>query len=138
MKIHIGDKTYSTMGEGSASLSDLLRLQKDTGLTRKDLRLMRERVAALPQDEIEESEDALILTAVTVWLARRKAGEQLTMEEACDFPLGENTFEAEDSDEEAAAADPTQAVGSREVENNRPVASDRLKKRTSKKASIDV
>ena len=71
-------------------MSDLLRLQKDTGLTRKDLRLMRERVAALPQDEIEESEDALILTAVTVWLARRKAGEQLTMEEACDFPLGAN------------------------------------------------
>ena len=40
-----------------------------------------------------------------IWLSRRKAGERLTFEEACDFPLEELEFV--DDDPEPVAVDPT-------------------------------
>lgn len=144
MKIVISGKEYPVATQNDATLADFVALKDATGLTRKDLRELGERVSKMTEAEAEDSEDAMLATGVTVWLTRRRAGEHLTLEEACDFPLAQLQFIVEPGDAIAAPAaageapDPTSAApGDSPRAAARPATSDRLpsKRKTSKRAS---
>lgn len=141
MKIIIEGRTYQAASPDDAQLSDLVALKRDTGLSKKDIRELGERVEAMSEDEAEDSEEALLSLAVMVWLTRRKAGEFLTMEQACAFPFNELQFIPEDGDEPAQpageAADPTRAA-SDPAATRPPTADRRSKTKTSKKASTSA
>lgn len=136
MKIVIGDVEYAQVDLSKISVGNLIRFDRETGMTRKGLREMGERLAAMTEEEREDSADALILTGITVWLARLGAGEDVSFEEACDVPLADLQFIPEPGDEEAAP-DPHRAPpGSGRGDAGRPPAADHLRKKTSKKGSI--
>jgi len=111
MKIRISGSDYDPALLSKLSLFDLLELKKQTGLTVDDL---QDNLAAAGEGDDDggksllASEAGLLSVGALIWLARRKAGERLTLEEACDFPLEELSFVEEPGDVEAAApGDPT-------------------------------
>lgn len=132
MKIVISGREYRAISSDEATLADLLALKSATGLSQRDLRAL---------GEIAEGDDdnAILLTGILVWFARRRAGERLTLEEACDVPLAEIEFVEEPGDEKPASPDPHQAAGlevSGPAATPRPRPADRQpKKKASKRAS---
>lgn len=89
MKLIIGDVEYPLANINEASLDDLMALRKETGLGIKALRQHLDAVSTLDSDDVLDDPDALLAIGALVWLARRKAGERLTLEQACDFPLAQ-------------------------------------------------
>ena len=110
MKLGIDGKAYDLKGAlSSPSLNDLHALLLSTGVGVKTLKLRMQRVDDLPdfEDLFEDAELMVALKAV-IWLARRKAGERLTIDEANDF--GMDTFELiREEGDEAKQEDPTTA-----------------------------
>lgn len=102
------------------SLNDLYYLKVKTisaefpkGVSLKTMVPVMEKMATFedPTDIIDDAELLLNLRAL-VFLCRKHAGENVTLDTANDFPLDEFSFEMEDSDTvqlEAAKAGPTQA-----------------------------
>lgn len=106
MKIKISGTEYDAAQLGKLSLFDIIELKRQTGLSVDEL---KESFADVDRDNPEtamRSEETLIGFGAVVWLARRKAGERLTFEEACSFPLDELEFIAEDGDGLDDAVDP--------------------------------
>lgn len=101
------------------SLNDLYYLKVKTvseefpgGVSLKTMVPIMEKMASFddPSDIIDDAELLLNLRAL-VYLCRKHAGENVTLDTANDFPLDEFAFELEDSDtvpQPGAAADPTQ------------------------------
>jgi hypothetical protein len=116
MKLVIGATEYPLGNINEATLDDLMMLRKQTGLGMKGL---REKLQLLDKfddpEDILDDPDALLAMGALVWLARRKAGEVLTLEQACDFPLHEMQF-VEEPDDVAVAddVDPKSSTGSSE------------------------
>lgn len=112
MKLGIDGKVYDLKGAlMRPSLNDLHALLLATGIGVKTLKLRMQRIDELPDFE-DIFEDAELMDALRslVWLARRNAGERLSVEDANDF--GMDTFElVSDEDDVPAAdlADPTTA-----------------------------
>lgn len=104
MKIIIQGREYAAVADDSITLADLVVLKAQTGLSRADLFDLFESVKGLSEAQMQRSDEALLIAGVSVWLARRHAGEQLTLEEACDVPMGEVEFVREPSDPEPAPA----------------------------------
>ena len=113
MKI-IVDGTAHDLTEvlNTSKLIDLLELKRETGLG------MRTLTGTLPAmgrykhpSDILEDEAMLQALIALVWLARRRAGERLTFEEAGQLDLEKLVFEVEDDDDSPGevAADPTSA-----------------------------
>lgn len=98
MKIKIGDQIYDAAALDELSLKTLLQLQRETAdfghpLNAADIQRISVELAALPDDQARaQHPDALWLTAVTIWAARKLAGEQVTFEDAIDFPLSSLTY----------------------------------------------
>lgn len=145
MLIKIEGRSYPAVSVDSATLADLLAIKAQTGYSKKDLREMAERTEGLSEEEIEDSDEALVMIGILVWLSRRHAGEDLTLEEACAFPLGELEFVLEKDDPVPAGAGGGEDVPPRArregsdrpgtPSGSRPVPTDRSKKKTSGKAS---
>ncbi len=101
MKIKIGDAEYDAAEIGRLSLYDLIELKKQTGLEVDDI--------TGPLEDMKDDQSLIstgsgvIALAGLIWLTRRKAGENLTLEEATDFPLEDLEFI---DDEPEAEADP--------------------------------
>lgn len=95
MKIKIGATVYSTADLDDLSLKTLLQLEQETQdfghpLTANDIRLMSDRIRKLKTDEERAADPgALWLTAVVVWASRKLAGEDVTFEQAVDFPMSD-------------------------------------------------
>jgi hypothetical protein len=110
VKIIIQGTTYPLL---EATLADHLALKAATGLSRADLEDIHQRVRALSEYDRNRSDEALLLAGITVWFARRRAGENLTLEQACDVPMSEVEFVREPGDPEdvdldaAGRPDPT-------------------------------
>lgn len=97
VRFRIGDRTYSTASLDEVSLRDVMLFQTqaaDMGLTVSwaDVEAAAVEMSALPQDEAGSHPQALLMLGVTVWAARRLAGEDVTFEEAVDFPMASMTF----------------------------------------------
>lgn len=105
MKVRIEDRIYDMAGLDSAHLSDLIALKRETGL---GVVAIQEGLAGLGADNL--TDDALVALGCIVWLTRRRAGERLTLEQACEFSLSDLEFMPDESDEPGQAPDPTQSA----------------------------
>lgn len=141
MKVIIEGRTYDGVLGDDITLADLMAIKTATGMTRADLMDLIERVSQLSEVEQQRSDEALIAAGISVWLARRHAGELLTLEEACAVKMSQVEFVREPGDPEPAAGgrpDPTSRAGSARRSTRSP--QDRKPKKaagskTSKKAS---
>jgi hypothetical protein len=138
VKVIIEGRTYPVI---EATLADHIALQGATGLSRADVEDLFTRVRALSDRERERSDDAMLAAGLTVWFARRRAGENLTLEQACDVPMSAVEFVREPGDpddlevDSAGRPDPTRPGSGRVV---RPADRKRkaaAAKKTSKKPS---
>lgn len=120
MKVMIQGRAYQGVAGDDITLSDLMAIKSATGMTRADLFDLIERVSKLSEAEQQRSDEALIAAGISVWLARRHAGELLTLEDACAVPMAEVEFVREPGDPEpskggsgqAGRPDPTRRPGS--------------------------
>lgn len=135
MKIIIEGTTYPLV---EATLADHLALKAATGLSRADLEDLHKRVRALNEHDRNRSDEALLLAGITVWFARRRAGEHLTLEQACDVPMSAVEFVREPGDPEdvdldaAGRPDPTRPASGRAGTRS---PADRKRKAPAKKTS---
>jgi hypothetical protein len=120
-----------------ATLADHLALKAATGLSRADLEDLHQRVRALDEHDRNRSDEALLLAGITVWFARRRAGENLTLEEACDVPMSEVEFVREPGDPDEDDLDPASRPDPTRPGSGRAVArpADRKRKAAAKKTS---
>lgn len=92
MKFIISGTEYGTASLSKLTLWDTIELQKQTGM---NMDAFGARIEAMEQ----AGEPDMEVIGILVWLARRRAGEALTLEAACDFPLDELETILEDGDE---------------------------------------
>lgn len=110
MKITIDGKSYElTESIGAAALGDLVALKKHSGVSVKTIKEMFEHTAELASDpsfdrfDLLDDEQFLVNMIGVIWLARRKAGEQIGMAEAEEISFQSVAF---DFDEETAEPAP--------------------------------
>jgi hypothetical protein len=76
-----------------------VRLKRDTGLSRAELEaLLGDFEIVDGKPVVGEEFDELLAVGITVWLARRCAGDEGTLEELCTPGLGAITWEVEPGD----------------------------------------
>ena len=115
MRYVIQGREYAAASIEEISLTDLLALTRELGWSVDELqnRLTSMADFETPEEALNDEESLLALGAL-IWLTRRRAGERLSFEEACDFPLSSLDVVLEDGDEAAIAAaaqpDPPSAV----------------------------
>lgn len=94
---------YEAMRPKTFGLNVLRDIKKSTGLKPSELGVLFERLKkSRTLEDIIDDEAATLAFSVIIWASRRAAGEQLTMEEACDFDLT-TEFDIESTEEERAA-----------------------------------
>lgn len=88
MKVILGGTEYDLESVGRLTLWDGMELKKQTGIT---LNEFMERASKFTGEEspTEYDDETLLMVGIMVWMARRRAGENLTLEQACDFPINE-------------------------------------------------
>ena len=115
MRLIIGTAEYPLANINDASLEDLMQLKQMTGIGMKTLRVRLEGLSqfADPEDVLDDAESLIALGAL-VWLTRKRAGEKLSFEDACKFPLSELSFAADPEDglADEGDVDPKSAPGS--------------------------
>lgn len=104
MHVVVAGTEYAFDALNKASLLDLIELKKQTGLTAGDLEKLVGKLEEQKEDpdfNFIDDEGNLLVLAVLIWLARRRAGERsLKFEDSADVPLDEIAFVADDTDEE--------------------------------------
>lgn len=109
MKFKLGNTVYALADLDRVSLRDILVLERETvefghPLRWTDVQAMSEALDALETEkERAEHPDALWITAVTIWASRRIAGENVTFDQAVDFPMRDLVFLPEPGDHKEAA-----------------------------------
>lgn len=108
MKLIIGETEYDA-GEALAkvSLSTLYELKVRTGYGAKSLAEGAKRIGKMVGEDpmqILEDKEAFQVFRIIVWLARRHAGERMSLDEATDFPLDQMFLGGKDDREQMAAA----------------------------------
>lgn len=99
MKVILDGREYRAVTPDDITLADLMAIKRATGMTRPELNEMSARVQALSEAEQQQSDEALVLAGIQVWLARRHAGEvDLSLEQACDIPMAKVAFVREPGD----------------------------------------
>jgi hypothetical protein len=91
MLLEIEGKRYPVVTPSDATLSDLLAIKRETGLSVTEVHEMSEVFDGLKGKALEAAieshlDEFLWLQALTVWLSRKKAGDDVSFEEACDVP----------------------------------------------------
>ena len=108
MHYKIGDATYTPAALDRISLRNLIRLEAETVKLGRpmrwgELRALADRVSALPDEEVESSDDFPWFLGMLIWAARLEAGETVTFEQAVDFPMGDLEIIPDPGDEVAPA-----------------------------------
>lgn len=118
MKLEIDGKHYDLeAGMSQADLHTLFELKSKYGIGMKSMLKAAERMKGLdPMDLLEDVELFQTFLAM-IWLARRHAGEKLTLEEGTSIPLTKLKFIPEEGDE---VADPPQALTDSDQGEERP------------------
>lgn len=114
MLLEIDGKRYPLITAEEATLADLLAIRRQTGTGVGELQELLERFDGLTPKEIEAMaeedadviDDSLLAYGISVWLSRRHAGEDLTLEQACAVPLDAIRQIAEPGDHVEGAATP--------------------------------
>ena len=84
-------------------LNDLIAIHKATGMDAEEVMAS---LSSIRLDALMSSSNLLAL-GVMVWLARRRAGENLTLEQACDFDLQDEFEVIQDEPAPVVEAVPT-------------------------------
>lgn len=105
MKLVISGTEYDVGSIGKASLADLVALKVQTGMGLGALREGLANAQRLKSGDALDDEQALMALGALIFLTRRRAGEKVTFEEACSFPLDELEVITEDGDDLAAVDD---------------------------------
>lgn len=102
MKVAIKGVAYELVAPVSANMIDLLALKKATGLGIDEMQTAGAELSkASAADGIIAAlgdEKNLLTFTATLWLSRRKAGEQVTWDEGCRFSLEDLEFFPEDDE----------------------------------------
>lgn len=101
MKFFIGDNEYDVeAGASKATLQTLYVMKTKYGIGVKQLAVMGRKFKEFenPLDILDDPEAFNAFRAM-IWLARIHAGEKVTMEEACDFPLDTMRFAVPEEEE---------------------------------------
>ena len=113
MKFVISGKEYPVERIGKFELADLIVMHKRTGITADEAERLILRLDKVNPDQFLRDDEGLLGLALLVWLGRRRAGEtDLTLEQACAFPLDELAIISEPGDDPkpASTARPTKAT----------------------------
>lgn len=110
--LEINGKRYERVEANAATLADFIALKRQTGLGLAQLQelvgqfegLEPDEVAALVDEHPELLDDVMLATGISVWLTRRHAGENLTLEEACAIKLDDLREVPEPGDHKPAAS----------------------------------
>ena len=116
---------YPLVAIDTADLWDVIEIKRQTGLTVADLerclvdisRVGDEGAPFASEADVFNSEEHLMALGVQMWLARKAVGEDLTIREASNVPLGKwvivtDAETAEPEDEDPTSADGVPAAGS--------------------------
>lgn len=104
MKFKLGDRTYDVATTDALTLKMALELEKETtdfGHTIRfgDIEAMTEELdACKTEDERRKHPLTMWVLAVTIWSARRLAGDTVTFDQAVDIPFNQITFLPDPSD----------------------------------------
>ncbi len=115
MKFKIGDRVYDGTAVDQLSLKMLLELEQQTRdfgrtLTMNDVQAMSAGLDSAKTDaERSAHPDAPWFLAVSIWAARKVAGDAVSFSEAIDFPLNQLTFLPEPQDHKVATGPKAQA-----------------------------
>lgn len=108
MKLEIEGKQYDLeAGMARADLYTLFELKSKYGIGMQSMLKAAERMKGLDPMALLEDAELFQTFLAMIWLARRHAGEKLTLEESTSIPLTELQVIAEEADE---VADPPQAL----------------------------
>ncbi len=115
MRWIIGGKTYRPESLQDISITDLRAIRQQTGRSMKEITASLESTAPADGtqaelDITEMDDDQLCALSVLFWHARRSAGENLTIEEAANFPLRTLTVELDPGDETEVPAAPNRVA----------------------------
>jgi hypothetical protein len=107
MKFTIEGREYDVeAGASKATLQTLYVMKTKYGIGVKQLVEMSRKFKTFKNPlDILDDPDAFNAFRAMIWLARVHAGEKITMDEACDFPLDQMVFTSPD-DEAEDEADP--------------------------------
>ena len=104
MKLSIAGTEYKLDGVRKLTTFDLLEMKRQTGMDvdrlEAALTTAQQQAEAGNENWLVSNEEGLLALATVLWVTRRKAGERdLTLEQACDFPLEDLQFISEPEDE---------------------------------------
>lgn len=106
----IEGKEYDVeQGLAKVTLNTLFELKAKHGISAKDLQIMAQYLSKFngkPAEELLDDKMAIRSLMVIIWLARKHAGERITLEQACEFDMTEFYIKAEDEPEPEDEADP--------------------------------
>ena len=112
MKLRVGDRFYPAAQIQSMTLLDTLEMQAalrdNPGISSARsmvdvLSLLDEFVSLPSRAEQLDYPEGTFLTAVTIWVTRRRAGERLPFLDAIDIPINDYEWVRESSDPELSA-----------------------------------
>lgn len=91
MLFSIGGKEYDAlMGLAKVSLNTLYELKTKTGVGMQTLMMMVQKMGDYKDPtQVLDDKDAFQAFRIVIWLARKHAGENLSISEANDFPVSE-------------------------------------------------
>lgn len=100
MKLKISGKLYDVeAGASKATLQTLLVMQRDYGINMPQLAAAAGRMQGITDpNQVLGDPELLQAFLVMVWLARRHAGEDMTLEESSNVPIDELELIVEDGD----------------------------------------
>lgn len=112
----IDGKRYPLVAIDTASLWDIIEIKEQTGLTVATLERCLTDISGVgepdsmfaTESDVFSSGEHLMALGVQMWLARRAAGEHLTIREASSVPIGQWQIVADEV--EAEPEDPTGAA----------------------------
>lgn len=102
-RFKIGSKVYTSAALDEVSLRDLVLFDNqsaDMGWSKRwsDIERIATEWDALSVEEAETYPEKMTMIAVTIWVSRRVAGEDVTLDQALDIPLNSLDFLPEPED----------------------------------------
>lgn len=107
-RFKIGDKVYSTAMLDEVTLKDIIRFNtqaEDLGIAEKwhDVEVAAAQMASAKAAEAMAHPMRNVVIGVTIWASRLIAGEEITFEQAVDFPIKDLTLLPDPADRKKSA-----------------------------------
>lgn len=123
MKLVIGPTVYDlTPAMENATLNDLYQMTLETGIGMSTLGKKLQRVDTGNLETVMDDPEVFAALRCLIFLARRYAGEKVTVTSANDFAFADLSFEAEPGEEITDEADPTGPTGGAAADVPEPAA----------------